>query len=106
MICIIDDLAQPGFLWPYFKELDAFLCNMTRELRKQRHERSGSSKKEKSKSRRPCKCQNDLQRCLLFSRRKDVDATTGRSKNGYLRSVIYIAYATVEVQVYLTKTIR
>ena len=81
MICIADDPNQPGFsVACYFKELDAFM-QRGRELRKQgMNDQQIFEEKKRSKSRHPANAKAACSDVCLFSRRKDVDATTGEVK--------------------------
>ena len=96
LICIADDPKQPGFsVACYHKDLEPFMRS-GRELRKQ-----GINDKqifdEREKEVNAGTLQMPKQPAALYvyaADDKDYDRTTGEVKNGYLRYVIYIAYAT------------
>lgn len=98
MICVADDPNQPGFsVACYFKELDPFM-QRGRELRKQgMNDQQIFEDREKEVKAGTLQMPKQPAAMFVYSAdEKDVDSTTGEVKNGYLRSVIYIAYATVE----------
>ena len=98
LICLADDPDQPAFsVACYQKELDPFM-QRGRELRKQ-----GMNDQQifdtREKEVKAGTLQMPKQPAVMFvysADDKDFNATTGEVTNGYLRSVIYIAYATVE----------
>ena len=98
LICVADDPSQPAFsVACYFKGLDPFM-QRGRELRKQ-----GMNDQQifdtREKEVKAGTLQMPKQPAVMFvysADDKDFNATTGDVTNGYLRSVIYIAYATVE----------
>ena len=96
LICLADDPNDSGFSAAcYVKELEPFM-QRGRELRKQ-----GMDDKQvfdtRGKEVEAGTLQMPKQPAALFvytADDKDFDRTTGEVKNGYLRSVIYIPYAT------------
>lgn len=98
MICLADDPNQPGFSAScYQKDLDPFMAR-GRELKKENksHKESFDVREAEVKS---GKLIMPKQPSTLFVFSADADkynATTGEVKDGYLRYVIYIPYATAE----------
>lgn len=98
MICLADDPAQKGFsVSCYHRNLDAFM-ERGRELRK-----AGKSSKEIFDAReqevKSGKLRMPEQPSTLFvytAQDDDVNLATGEVKDGYLRYVVYIPYATAE----------
>jgi len=96
IICLADDPNQPGFsVACYHKDLEPFM-KRGRELRK-----SGKTYQEVFDTRerevKAGKLAMPKQSATLFvysASKEDYNDTTGDVKNGYLRSVIYIPYAT------------
>lgn len=96
LICLADDPNQPGFsVACYHKDLEPFM-QRGRELRK-----LGKTFKEifdtREKEVKAGKLQMPKQPATLFvysASKEDYNDTTGEVKKGYLRSVIYIPYAT------------
>ena len=96
LICLADDPKAPDFsVACYVKELEPFM-QRGRELRKQ-----GINDKqlfdEREKEVKEGTLQMPKQPAALYvysAKDKDFDRTTGEVKNGYLRYVIYIPYAT------------
>jgi hypothetical protein len=97
-ICLADDPAQSGFsVACYHRDLEPFM-KRGRELRKE-----GKSSKDVFKTREQEVKSGKLQMpgapTTLFvysASRQDYDSIAGTVKNGYLRSVIYVPYATGE----------
>ena len=97
LICLADDPGEPDFsVACYVKDLEPFM-QRGRELRKQ-----GLIGQqvfdEREKEVKAGTLQMPKQPAALYvysAKQKDVDAATGEVKNGYLRYVIYIPYATV-----------
>ena len=97
LICLADDPGEPDFsVACYVKDLEPFM-QRGRELRKQ-----GLTGQqvfdEREKEVKAGSLQMPKQPAALYvysAKQKDVDAATGEVKNGYLRYVIYIPYATV-----------
>jgi hypothetical protein len=98
LICLSDDPAQPGFsVACYHRDLEPFM-QRGRDLKK-----SGKSTQEIFQIREQEVKGGQLQMpkapASLFvysADQKDYDSATGEVQNGYLRSVIYIPYATAE----------
>lgn len=98
MICLADNPDEPGFsVACYVKDLEPFM-KRGRELRKQ-----GLSGQqlydEREKEVKAGILQMPSQPAALYvytAKDEDVDPATGDVKNGYLRYVIYIPYATAE----------
>ena len=96
LICLADDPNVPGFsVSCYTKELEPFM-KRGRELRKQ-----GVTGQdvfdEREKEVKAGTLQMPKQPAALYvytAKDEDVDAVTGEVANGYLRSVVYIPYAT------------
>lgn len=96
LICLADDPGEPDFsVACYVKDLEPFM-QRGRELRKQ-----GIIGQqvfdEREKEVKAGTLQMPKQPAALYvysARQKDFDPATGEVKNGYLRSVIYIPYAT------------
>ncbi len=97
-ICLADDPAQPGLsVACYHKDLEPFM-KRGRDLKKQ-----GKTSEEifdtREKEVKAGKLQMPKQPSTLFvysASKEDYDETTGEVKKGYLRSVIYIPYATAQ----------
>lgn len=96
LICLADDPSQPGLsVACYHKDLDPFM-KRGRELRKQgkTFEQIFDTREKEVKA---GKLQMPKQPTTLFvysASKEDYNETTGEVKKGYLRSVIYIPYAT------------
>ena len=96
MICLADNPDEPGFsVACYVKDLEPFM-KRGRELRKQGI--SGQQMiDEREKEANAGTLQMPKQPATLYvysAEDKDFNSTTGEVKNGYLRYVIYIPYAT------------
>ena len=95
-ICLADDPNAPGFsVACYVRELEPFM-QRGRELRKQGI-KDQQLFDEREKEVKEGSLQMPKQPATLYvysAKDEDVDHTTGEVKNGYLRSVIYIPYAT------------
>lgn len=97
-ICLADDPKQSGFsVACYHRDLEPFM-QRGRELRKQ-----GKNSQEifniREQEVKAGKLMMPKQPTTLFvytASKNDYDSTSGEVKNGYLRSVIYIPYATAE----------
>ena len=98
MICLADDPAQKGFsVSAYHKDLEPFM-KRGREL-KAEGKNQADIIKIRDEEARAGKVTLVKQPSTLFvfsARDEDVDAGAGTVKNGYLRYVIYIPYATAE----------
>ena len=96
LICVADDPSQPGFsVACYHKDLDPFM-KIGRELRKQgMNDKQIFDEREKAVNAGTLQMPKQPAALFVFSADdKDYDRATGEVKNGYLRYVIYIAYAT------------
>jgi hypothetical protein len=97
MICIADDPNEPGFeVACYAKELEPFM-NRGRELRKQgiRDQQLFDTREKEAKEGTLSMPKQPAALFVYSAKPEDVNMTTGEVKNGYLRYVIYIPYATV-----------
>jgi len=98
LICLSDDPAEPGFsVACYHRDLEPFM-QRGRELKKE-----GKSSEEifniREKEVKEGKLIMPKVPTSLFvysAQEKDYDSIKGEVKNGYLRSVIYVPYATAE----------
>jgi hypothetical protein len=96
LICLADDPDVPGFsVACYVKELEPFM-KRGRELRKQGiKDQQLFDEREKEVKEGTLQMPRQPAALYVFSADdKDFDPTTGEVKNGYLRYVIYIPYAT------------
>ena len=97
LICLADDPDDPDFsVACYVKELEPFM-QRGRDLRKQGI-KDDSLFNEREKEVKAGTLQMPKQPAALYvysAKQKDFDPATGEVKNGYLRYVIYIPYATV-----------
>jgi len=97
MICLADNPDDPGFsVACYVKELEPFM-QRGRELRKQGI-KDDSLFNEREKEVQAGTLQMPKQPAALYvysAKDQDYNPATGEVKNGYLRYVIYIPYATV-----------
>ena len=96
LICVADDPKSPGVsIACYVRELEPFM-QRGRELRKQGikdQELFDQREKEVKDGKLPMPKQ-PATLYVYSAKDEDFDHTTGEVKNGYLRSVIYIPYAT------------
>jgi hypothetical protein len=96
LICLADNPDEPDFsVACYVKDLEPFM-QRGRELRKQGI-KDDSLFNEREKEVKAGTLQMPKQPAALYvlsAKDKDYDPATGEVKNGYLRSVIYIPYAT------------
>src|SRR6187431_1785411 len=96
MICLADNPDDPGFsVACYVKELEPFM-KRGRDLRKQGI-KDDSLFNEREKEVKAGTLQMPKQPAALYvysAKNQDYDPVTGEVKNGYLRYVIYIPYAT------------
>jgi hypothetical protein len=96
MICLADNPDEPNFsVACYVKDLEPFM-QRGRELRKQGF-KDQQLYDEREKEVKAGTLQMPKQPAALYvytAKDADVDAATGEVKNGYLRYVIYIPYAT------------
>jgi len=97
MICLADNPDDPGFsVACYVRELEPFM-QRGRELRKQGI-KDDSLFNEREKEVKAGTLQMPKQPAALYvysAKDEEFDPATGEVKNGYLRYVIYIPYATV-----------
>jgi hypothetical protein len=96
MICLADDPDVPGFsVACYVKELEPFM-ERGRELRKQGiKDQQLFDEREKEVKAGTLQMPKEPAALYVYSADdKDYDHSTGEVKNGYLRYVIYIPYAT------------
>ena len=97
MICLADNPDAPGFsVACYVKELEPFM-QRGRELRKQGiNDDSLLNEREKEVKAGTLQMPKEPAALYVYSAKdEEYDRTTGEVKNGYLRYVIYIPYATV-----------
>lgn len=96
LICLADNPDEPDFsVACYVKDLEPFM-QRGRELRKQGF-KDDSLFNEREKEVKAGTLQMPKQPAALYvysAKQVDFNAATGEVKNGYLRSVIYIPYAT------------
>src|SRR5215203_1606437 len=96
MICVADDPTTPGFSTAcYVKELEPFM-QRGRELKKQGvRDQQLFDQREKEVKENLLQMPKQPATLYVYSAKDaDVDQATGEVKNGYLRYVIYIPYAT------------
>ncbi len=96
LICLADDPNQAGFsVACYHKDLDPFM-QRGRELRKQgMNDQQIFDTREKEVKAGSLQMPKQPAALYVYSAEdKDFDRTTGEVKNGYLRYVIYVPYAT------------
>lgn len=98
MICIGDDPNQTGLsVACYHKDLEPFMVR-GRELKKEgkSFQEVFDIREEEVKSGKLNMPKEPSSLYVYTAKDEDVDAKTGEVKNGYLRYVIYISYATAE----------
>lgn len=96
LICVADDPTVPGFSAAcYVSELEPFM-QRGRELRKQgiKDQQLFNEREQEVKEGRLKMPKQPATLYVYSAEDKDVDPATGEVKNGYLRYVIYIPYAT------------
>lgn len=96
LICLADNPDEPDFsVACYYKELEPFM-QRGRELRKQGiKDQQLLDEREKEVVAGTLKMPKDPATLYVYSaKEEDVNPATGEVKNGYLRYVIYIPYAT------------
>ena len=96
LICLADDPDQAGFsVACYYKDLEPFM-QRGRELRKQgMNDQQVFDTREKEVNAGSLQMPKQPASLYVYSAEdKDFDHTTGEVKNGYLRYVIYVPYAT------------
>lgn len=97
MICLADDPNEPGFeVACYVKDLEPFMAR-GRELRKQgiRDQQLFDTRENEAKAGTLPMPKQPAALFVYSAKPEDVNMTTGEVKNGYLRYVIYIPYATI-----------
>jgi hypothetical protein len=97
LICLADNPDEPDFsVACYCKDLEPFM-QRGRELRKQGvKDQQLSDEREKEVKAGTLQMPKQASALYVYSAKdKDYDPVTGEVKNGYLRYVIYIPYATV-----------
>lgn len=96
MICLADDPAQKGFsVASYHKDLEPFM-QRGRELRAAGKDFKGITEVRDAEA-KSGKLKMNTEPSILYvftAKEEDCDLSTGTVKNGYLRYVIYIPYAT------------
>jgi hypothetical protein len=98
MICVADDPNNKGFsVSSYHKELQPFM-QRGRDLRKEGKgfEEIFKTREEEAKSGKLVLPKQPTTLYVYSAKDEDVDKSTGEVKNGYLRYVIYIPYATAQ----------
>jgi hypothetical protein len=98
MICLADDPAQSGFsVACYHRALEPFM-QRGRDLRKQGKVSKDifAVREEEVKSGKLAMPKQPATLFVYTASKNDYDSIAGEVKNGYLRSVIYIPYATAE----------
>ncbi|MBL7698214.1 MAG: hypothetical protein JNK79_08655 [Chitinophagaceae bacterium] len=98
LICVADDPKQPEFsVACYHKDLHAFM-QRGRELRKlgKSHQEVFDIREKEAKSGELILPKQPTSLYVLTAKDADYNKTTGEVKNTYLRSVVYIPYATAE----------
>jgi hypothetical protein len=98
MICLADDPSQPGFnVSCYHVDLEPFM-QRGRELKKLK--KSGQeifdTREEEAKEGKLQLPKHPASLFVYSAKEEDYNRQTGEVKNGYLRSVVYIPYATAE----------
>ena len=98
LVCLADDPASKGFsVSCYHRDLEPFMAR-GRALKKE-GKKAGEilEIREKEAKAKTLKMPVNPASLYVFSTKdEDYDASTGEVKNGYLRSVVYIPYATAE----------
>ena len=98
MVCLADDPKQKGFsVSCYHKDLDPFMAR-GRELKKQgkAHQEIFDMREAEAKSGKLKMPEQPTSLFVYTATDEDFNTTTGEVKNGYLRYVVYIPYATAE----------
>lgn len=96
VICLADDPNQPGFsVACYQKDLEPFM-KRGRELRKmgKDFQQVFDTREQEAKSGKLVMPKHPSTLFVYSASKEDYDSATGELKKGYLRSVIYIPYAT------------
>ncbi len=98
IICLADDPKQKGFSAScYHKDLEPFMAR-GRALRKagKAGQEIFDTREQEAKSGKLLMPKNPTTLFSFSANDEDVDKTTGEVKNGYVRSVVYIPFATSE----------
>ena len=98
LICIADDPSQPEFsVACYHKDLHPFM-QRGRELRKEgrSNQQVFDEREKEAKAGRLIMPKQPTTLVVVSAKDADVDKSTGEVKNSYMRSVVYIPYATAE----------
>lgn len=98
MICLADDPKQKGFNAScYHKDLDPFM-QRGRELKAEGKSQADAIKirDEEARAGKVALVKNPSTLFILSAKEEDCDMVAGTIKNGYLRYVVYIPYATPE----------
>ena len=98
LICIADDPSQPEFsVACYHKDLHPFM-QRGRELRKEgrSNQQVFDEREKEAKAGRLIMPKQPTTLVVVSAKDSDVDKSTGEVKNSYMRSVVYIPYATAE----------
>lgn len=98
LICVADDPSQPEFsVACYHKDLHPFM-QRGRELRKmgKKHEEIFETREKEAKSGELVLPKQPTSLYVLTAKDADYNKSTGEVKNTYLRSVVYIPFATAE----------
>jgi hypothetical protein len=98
LICVADDPSQPEFsVACYHKDLHPFM-QRGRELRKdgRSNQQVFDEREKEAKSGRLVMPKQPTTLVVVSAKDADVDKSTGEVKNSYMRSVVYIPYATAE----------
>lgn len=97
-VCLTDDPAQKGFsVSCYHRDLEPFMAR-GRALKKEGKKPAEilEIREKEAKSKRLKMPVNPSSLYVYSAKDEEYDPTTGEVKNGYLRSVVYIPYATAE----------
>jgi hypothetical protein len=98
LICVADDPSQPEFsVACYHKDLHPFM-QRGRELRKEgkSNQQVFDEREKESKSGRLIMPKQPTTLVVVSAKDADFNKNTGEVKNSYMRSVVYIPYATAE----------
>lgn len=98
LICVADDPSQPEFsVACYHKDLHPFM-QRGRELRKEgkNHQQIFDEREKEAKSGQLVMPKQPTTLVVMSAKDADFNKSTGEVKNAYMRSVVYIPYATAE----------
>lgn len=98
LVCVADDPSQPEFsVACYHKDLHPFM-QRGRELRKEgkSHQQVFDEREKEAKSGKLIMPKQPTTLVVVSAKDADFNKTTGEVKNTYMRSVVYIPYATAE----------